>query len=106
MANSVTKRSDPDRFEIQTDDAVAGFAQYVDPPGSGQRVIFHTKIDHEFDGRGLGSEVVREALDMTRQEGLRVVPVCPFVKEYVKEHPEYGDLVDPVTPAALAAIPR
>jgi hypothetical protein len=30
--------------------------------------------------------------------------VCPYVKRYVGRHEEYADLVDPVTPDAVAAV--
>lgn len=34
------------------------------------------------------------------------MPVCPYVKQYVRKHDDWADIVDPVTPAALQAIPR
>ena len=35
------------------------------------------------------------ALDDVRSRGLRVVPICPFVRTYLQHHPEYEDLVVP-----------
>ncbi len=104
MSETVTRESDPDRFEIAAEGVVAGFAEFVDHDG--QRVFFHTEIDKSYGGRGLAGRVVAEALTSTRAEGLRVVPVCEFVAKYVAKHPEFNDLVDPVSPAALAAIPH
>lgn len=104
MSENVTKKSDPDRYEIAVEEGVAGFTQFVDVDG--QRVFFHTEIGDDFGGRGLAGTLVREALDATRTNGLRVVPVCPYVKSFVGKHHEYDDIVDPVTPAALAAVPR
>jgi predicted GNAT family acetyltransferase len=49
-------------------------------------------VDDAFEGHGVGSTLVREALDAVRGEGLRVVPQCPFVKEFIGRHPEYADL--------------
>lgn len=103
MSENVTQESAPPRFEITTDDGVAGFAQYVDHDG--QRIFFHTIIEDAYVGRGLAGAVVRQALDTTRADGLRIVPVCSFVKKYVADHHDWDDLVDPVTPAALQAIP-
>lgn len=104
MSETVTRQFDPDRFEISVAEGVAGFAQFVDRDG--KRVFFHTEIDPQFGGRGLGDIVVGQALDATRAQGLRVVPVCPFVKKYVERHAAYDDLVDPITPADLASIPH
>ena len=45
------------------------------------------------EGHGVGSKLVRGALDAARDQGLRVVPQCPFVAAYIKRHPEYEDLL-------------
>ena len=81
------------RFEIHVDGRLAGFAQYrmKDP----QLIVFtHTEIDDAVEGRGLGSTLVRSALDAARSRGLAVRPDCPFVRGYVARHPDdYLDLV-------------
>jgi predicted GNAT family acetyltransferase len=33
-------------------------------------------------------------LDDARARDLRVRPDCPFLAQYIDEHPEYADLVD------------
>ncbi len=91
-----------DRFEITVDGVRAGLTQFVD--AGGQRIFFHTEVGDEFGGQGLAGELVSRALDATREAGLRVVPVCPYVKRFVGRHEEYADLVDPVTPDAVAAV--
>ena len=44
------------------------------------------------EGHGIGSALVRGVLDIARAQGMKVVPVCPFVKGYMDRHPEYADL--------------
>ena len=82
------------RFEIFVDDTRVGHASYRDEPG--RRVFTHTEIDPAFEGRGLGGRLAAFALDETRAENLRVVPVCSFIAGYIERHPEYRELVDPV----------
>ena len=53
----------------------------------------HTEIDDAFEGRGLGSILIRAALDAARGRGLAVRPDCPFVRGYIARHSEYLDLV-------------
>lgn len=101
---TVQQAPDPDRFEITVDGTVAGFTRFVDE-GS-QRIFFHTKIGEEFGGRGLGGTLVGEALERTRDAGLRVVPVCEFVANYVGKHPGFEDITDEVTDEAVAASKR
>jgi len=56
-------------------------------------VLVHTDIEPSLEGRGLGAVLVRGALEDIRSRGERVVPFCPFVRAYVRRHPEYADLV-------------
>ena len=81
------------RFEVHADGRVAGFAQYrLEDPG--WIVFTHTEIDDAFEGRGLGSTLVRAALDAARARGLAVRPDCPFVRGYIARHTDtYLDLV-------------
>lgn len=54
-------------------------------------------VDEEFSGRGLATILVREALESTRDAGLRIVPVCSMVAGFVEKNPEFNDIVDPIT---------
>jgi predicted GNAT family acetyltransferase len=91
--DQLTVRDDSanDRFEVVDESGVvAGYAAYR---RHSDRIVFtHTVVDDAFEGRGVGSTLVRAALDAARDEGLRVVPQCPFVRSYIERHPEYADL--------------
>ena len=91
MAPTVTDISDRRRFEIEVDGAVLGFAEYRRRPGV---ISFtHTEIDPAHEGEGLGTLLVKAALDTARAEGLAVLPYCPFVRGFIDRHREYLDLV-------------
>lgn len=61
----------------------------------GERIAFtHTEVDESCERRGFGSRLVASALDDARANGLKVVPLCPFVAYFVEQHPEYQGLVD------------
>lgn len=47
----------------------------------------------ELGGKGIGSKLVKGALDQVRAEGLKVIANCEFVKGYIGKHPEYADLI-------------
>ncbi len=99
--SSSAAKSDPvvseapqrDRFEIRVGGDLAGFTVYrVD----GERYAFvHTEIDSRFAGGGLGSVLIRGALDDVRRRSIPVLPYCPFVRRYIARHSEYLDLVPP-----------
>ncbi|MFC7344208.1 GNAT family N-acetyltransferase [Saccharopolyspora griseoalba] len=99
---TVALSSSHDRYEITTDDELAGFTEFVDRDG--RRIFYHTEIGEEFGGRGLGRQLIDRALSDTRAAELRIVPVCPFVKKHLQRHHEFDDLVDAVTQDAIAAV--
>ncbi len=53
----------------------------------------HTEVPPELGGKGVGSKLIKGALDQVRAAGLTVIPQCPFVKAYIEKHPDYADLL-------------
>ena len=94
---SVTNNEAESRYEIHVDGQLAGFADYSVAPGV--IAIPHTEVDPAFEGRGLGSQLARAALDDIRRQGMQVAPHCPFIATYITRHPEYADLVEGGTTA-------
>ena len=89
----VVDNPDEHRYEARdADGAVLGFSAYR---RSGETVVFtHTEVDDDQEGKGVGSVLVRGALDDVRRAGRKIRPLCPFVKAYVDRHEEYADLVE------------
>lgn len=90
-----TVQAGADRYTIDVDGHTVGLVEFADRDD--QRVFLHTEVDDAYEGRGLATILVAEALDATRAEGKRIVPVCPLVAKYVEKHPEFADLVDQPT---------
>lgn len=80
------------RFELLVDGQQAGIADYI---VRGDTIVFvHTEIDPAHRGQGLGDEIARGALNLVRAESdLRVVARCPFISQWIAEHPDYQDLL-------------
>ncbi|BCI50773.1 N-acetyltransferase [Mycolicibacterium litorale] len=89
-----TVSAEADRFTIGVEGQTVGFAEFIDRDG--QRVFTHTEVDEQFEGRGLATILVGEALAQTRSAGKRIVPQCKLVANYVEKHDEYADIVDRV----------
>ncbi len=89
---TIVNKAAANRYEALIDGRPAGFSTYEEDPG---RVTFtHTVVRPQFEGRGVGSRLAKFAIDDVRARGLRVTPVCPFVRAYLRRHPEYDSIVD------------
>jgi uncharacterized protein len=87
-----TVTSEPGRFTIAVDGRIVGLADYFDHDG--RRTFPHTEVSGAFRNRGLATILVAEALRATREAGLRVVPACSMVADFIDKHPEFSDLTD------------
>jgi predicted GNAT family acetyltransferase len=90
MPDKVRNNSALNRFELDLDGHTA-VAYYQLSPGV---ITFtHTEVPQELSGHGIGSQLVRGALEAARAQGLKVVARCPFVSAYIAKHPEFSDLL-------------
>jgi len=88
---SVTDVPDQSRYEIRLGDELVGFAAYDRRDGT---ITFtHTEIDPSFEGRGLAGRLIGTALDAAADQGLEVIPLCPYVRGYIERHRGYLPLV-------------
>jgi len=77
-------------FELDVDGLRAIAAYQLE----GDTIVFtHTLVPKKLEGHGVGSKLIRGALDAARDRRLKVVPQCPFVKAYIDRHAEYRDLL-------------
>jgi uncharacterized protein len=92
-SHEVEVRDNPSelRYELVVDGELGGTIRYGLRPGAVALVL--TDVAPRLEGAGLAGRLVAGALDDLRARGLSVVPVCPFVREYIDRHPEYRELV-------------
>ena len=86
MDVSVHDNPERSRYEIMLDGGLIGFADYR---VIGDAVEFpHTEIVRSLRGQGYGARLVGDALADVRVSGRRAVPLCSYVVEYVRDHPD------------------
>ena len=90
MSGTVRDNAARKRFELETDGHTAYLYYRLEP---GMITLVHTEVPPALGGRGVGSTLVRGALEAIRARGLKVVVTCPFVAAYMRKHPEFNDLV-------------
>lgn len=52
----------------------------------------HTAVPDSFRGTGAGLALVLRLVQDARAEGVKIVPLCPFVNATRKRHPEWADV--------------
>jgi predicted GNAT family acetyltransferase len=87
-----TVTAEADRYTISVDGQQVGFTRFADRDG--RRWFMHTEVSDDYEGRGLATILIAQALQETRDAGLRVVAKCPMVYAYVKKHDEFSDIDD------------
>jgi len=70
------------RYELRVGDRVIGWLAYQ---VQDKTITFtHTVVDGACEGRGFGTRLVRDAVADAEASGLRVVPLCSFVRAYLR----------------------
>ena len=73
------------RFELTQDGQLAELVYRL----NGKRlVLIHVGVPDAFGDRGLGGQLVTAAVDRAAQDGLTLVPLCPFARSWLKRHPD------------------
>lgn len=79
------------RYELVADGVVIGLLDYRERADAD--VFTHTEVAPAHRGAGLAAVLVRAALDDARSRGRSVVPQCWYVADFIRDHPEYQDLL-------------
>jgi predicted GNAT family acetyltransferase len=81
----VIDNTDASRFELRAD---GWLAELVYRLRGDRLVLVHTEVPVELEGRGIGGRLVTAAVDRAAREGLTLVPLCPFARDWLERHPE------------------
>ena len=86
----VAHNEEAQRFELNVD-GMRSMLTYRRYPN--QIIFDHTEVPQAQEGHGLAAQLTSAALEFARQNHLRVVPMCPYVADFLKKHPEQQDLL-------------
>lgn len=89
---TTTFNPDKKRFELDIEGKLS-VIEYTFKKSTNQIFLVHTETHPELRERGVGQKLVKEALDIVREQGFELVPLCPYVVAFLKRHPQYHDLM-------------
>jgi uncharacterized protein len=85
--------NEPERSRF-TATEVGMTAELVYARQPGRITLVHTGVPDGLSGTGIGGALVRAAVDLARDEGLVVVPVCPFARRWLRRHPDVAETAE------------
>jgi uncharacterized protein len=88
--SDIIDNTEKHRFELAVEGHIAATYYNI---ADGVITFIHTEVPPELGGKGIGSKLIKGALDQVRADGLKVIPQCPFVKAFIEKHPDYQDLL-------------
>ena len=53
----------------------------------------HTGVPDSLRGQGVGQALVERLVADAREDGIKIVPQCPFIKAQFGRHPEWSDVM-------------
>jgi uncharacterized protein len=61
----------------------------------GTMTILHTGVPTAIAGRGVAAELTLKALEFARSRHWKVRPLCSYAALFMRQHPEFADLLAP-----------
>jgi predicted GNAT family acetyltransferase len=55
-------------------------------------VIEHTEVDKSLRGQKIGYELVHSTIQYARNNGLKVLPICPFARKIMERNADWSDV--------------
>lgn len=73
---------------------VEGHTAFIEYKVTNQNLfLIHTEVPEALRGKGVGSAIVEKALQFAKDNNYKIVPLCHFVQDYIKEHDEWQSMV-------------
>lgn len=83
--------TDRDRFELWDSETFMGLVGY-EKDGDAY-ILLHTVIEERFGQQGIARLLVSLVLTRMRLDGIKIRPVCSYVRRFLIRFPEYQLLV-------------
>lgn len=79
-------------FYVELDERILAEMVYS-KPNANQMIIEHTEVSEELAGKGVGLQLVSNAVDYARTNHLKIIPLCPFAKSVFDKKAEFRDVL-------------
>lgn len=63
------------------------------PSGDRLLIIDGTHVQESLKGQGAGRHLLEALTSWAREEGIKIIPLCPYAKAQMEKNPAYHDLI-------------
>lgn len=79
-------------FTAEKDERNAGRINYS-RSGDDNITIEHTEVNEEFQGQGVGQDLVKNIVEFARDNNLKIKSQCSYAKKILDRNSDYGDVL-------------
>lgn len=76
----------------QKDNKRAGMMSYS-IAGAEMIIIDHTEVEPEYNGKGVGKQMLYKIIEMAREKNIKIIPLCPFAANMFKKIDDIKDVL-------------
>lgn len=76
----------------QDNDKQAGRMSYS-IAGSVLIIIDHTEVEPAYTGKGIGKQMLYKIVEMAREKGIKIIPLCPFAASVFRKSDDIKDVL-------------
>jgi predicted GNAT family acetyltransferase len=81
------------KFFIRDNGGIAAVMTYVISSPE-LYIIDHTLVENAYRGQGLGDKLIKAMVEYARENGIKILPLCPFAKGRFERISEYSDVLN------------
>ena len=85
--------SDSKGFAIAKEDAKQAGIMTYSMAGPTLLIIDHTEVGPQFNGKGLGQQLLYKIVEMARDKNKKIIPLCPFAAKMFKKLDDIRDVL-------------
>jgi len=79
-------------FKAIENDREIGLLAYTQPDGNNIS-LDHTEVNSDYEGKGIGKQLLMEIVDFARQKNLKIFPRCSYAKKVFERTEEIQDVL-------------
>lgn len=93
MEDVIFNADDNGQSSFKIMDGVKQLGEMVVSLSGKNLTVYHTEVSPDAQGKGLANKMLTAMTDYARKDGLKVIPLCPYVLAQFQRHPdEYNDI--------------